>query len=257
MNFFAAIVLGLVEGLTEFLPVSSTGHLILASRLLGLPQTDALKSFEIAIQLGAIAAVVAIYRRRFATDYATMKRIAAAFAPTAVLGLALYKIVKTVLLSNDAVVVWALALGGAAMIAFEKWRRPPATPVREIREMSYLQSAAVGVCQALAMIPGVSRSGATIIGGLALGVERKAIVEFSFLLAVPTMVAATALDVAKSYAAFGTADLLPFASGFLAAFAVAMAAVKFFLKYIERHTFVAFGLYRIAAALAYFLIMRP
>ncbi|MBI4458420.1 undecaprenyl-diphosphatase UppP [Candidatus Uhrbacteria bacterium] len=255
MSFFQAAFLGLVEGLTEFLPVSSTGHLILTSRLLAIPQTEFLKTFEIAIQLGAILAVLALYWRRFLRSPEALKRVIAAFLPTAVLGLVFYKMVKTYLLSNDAVVVWSLAIGGLVMIVFERRRRPPVVPVAAIEAISYRQAAIIGLCQALAMIPGVSRSGATIIGGLALGIDRAVIVEFSFLLAVPTMAAAVGLDLLKS-GGFAAADAGVLLVGFIASFAVALAAVRFFLRFVRHHDFSAFGAYRIAAALAYALIAK-
>lgn len=257
MTWIHAIVLGAVEGLTEFLPVSSTGHLILASELLRVPESDFLKSFEIAVQLGAILAVLAVSWRRLLLDRRIFLRVAAAFVPTAILGLLLYRTVKTHLLGNEAVVVWALVLGGAALIAFEKLFKAPAAPKKELSAMSYGDALAIGLAQSVAMIPGVSRSAATILGGMGLGWSRAAIVEFSFLLAIPTMAAATGLDLLKSGFAFSPAEFGLLGLGGAAAFAVAYASVKWFLDYVRSNDFVPFGWYRIAAGLAFwFLILR-
>ncbi len=191
MDILQAAILGVVEGLTEFLPISSTGHLILASRLLGLEQTEFLKTFEIAIQFGAILSVVALYWRRLLVDPRVMARVAAAFVPTAILGFGLYKIVKKYLLSSETVVLWALVVGGIVLIVFERFHKEKDDHLDDVAAIPFSRCVLLGVFQALAMIPGVSRSGATVIGGLALGLKRRTIVEFSFLLAVPTMAAAT------------------------------------------------------------------
>jgi undecaprenyl-diphosphatase len=205
MTILESLVLGVVEGVTEFLPISSTGHLILASSLLGIPQSDFTKSFEIAIQLGAILAVILLYWRSL-LEVETLKRVVVAFIPTGVIGFALYHFLKSYLLGNTVIVVSSLFIGGVIFIIFERL-----TATREITApapLTYRQAFLVGVCQAIAIIPGVSRSGATIIGGLALGVKRTTIVEFSFLLAIPTMLAATGLDLLEtSYWMFLGADL--------------------------------------------------
>lgn len=249
-----ALILGVVEGVTEFLPVSSTGHLILSGQLLGLQTTEFLKSFEIAIQLGAILAVVALYWRSF-LNMEVMKRVIAAFIPTAIIGLALYKVVKTYLLESELVVLWALLLGGVALIVFEYLHKESDDASAEIASMSYKQAIGVGFFQAIAIVPGVSRSAATIIGGLLLGMRRVAIVEFSFLLAVPTMVAATTLDIVKNYQAFTSTDMTALAIGFGTAFVVAIVVVKAFLRYVQTRTFVPFGVYRIVIALVFLLAL--
>ncbi len=257
MTWFHAIALGVVEGLTEFLPVSSTGHLILASELLRVPDSEFLKSFGIAVQLGAILAVLAVSWRRLLLDRRIFLRVAAAFVPTAVIGLALYGVVKTYLLGNAAVVVAALVLGGAALIAFEKLFKPSAAPKADLAAMSYKDAVLVGLAQSVAMIPGVSRSAATILGGMGLGWSRAAIVEFSFMLAIPTMAAATGLDLLKSGFAFSASEFGLLALGMATAFVVAYASVKWFLGYVRTHDFTAFGVYRIFAGLAFwFLILR-
>jgi undecaprenyl-diphosphatase len=254
MTLLQALVLGIVEGLTEFLPISSTGHLILAAKLLGLQQTEFQKSFEIVIQLGAILAVVALYWRSFLRLGVDLK-VLAGFIPTGIIGLALYHVVKTYLLGNEMVVLAALALGGVFLILFELWHREPPGAVGHVDSISYLQAICIGVFQAVAVIPGVSRSGATIVGGLALGLKRETIVEYSFLLAVPTMLAATGLDLFKNASSFTSSESGVLAVGFIASFIVAMASIKFLLAFVRTRTFIPFGIYRlVAAVLFYFLV---
>ena len=206
MTLLQAIILGVVEGVTEFLPISSTGHLILASRLLGLSQTDFQKSFEIAIQLGAIASVIVLYWRRF-LEPAVVSRVLVAFLPTGLIGFALYRVVKTYLFDSEAVVLWALGLGGVALIVFELLHREGDDAVPDVASISYSKAFLIGVFQSLSIVPGVSRAGATIVGGLILGLSRSTIVEFSFLLAVPTMLAATGYDLLKNASTFATATV--------------------------------------------------
>ncbi len=257
MNLIDAIILGIVEGVTEFLPVSSTGHLILASKLLHLPATEFLKSFEITIQFGAILAVVVLYWKLLLVNLEVMKRVLTAFLPTAVLGFILYKVIKKFLLGNSSVVLWSLFLGGIILIVFERWnsqnvsreRSRPFPTIDDISKMSYQKAFWIGVIQSLAMIPGVSRSAATIVGGMILGLERKAIVEFSFLLAVPTMLAATALDLLKNADSFSSDQFGFLCLGFIVSFAVAMASIRWLLSFIKNHNFIPFGIYRIAVVL--------
>ncbi len=254
MTIIDSALLGIVEGITEFLPVSSTGHLILAGELLGLPSTEFLKSFEIAIQLGAILAVVLLYWRSF-LDVHILKRISAAFIPTALIGLLLHDLAKQYLLGNATVVLWALALGGIALIVFELFHKESKNSMQDVRAITYTQAIAVGVFQAIAIIPGVSRSAATIVGGLVMGIGRIAIVEFSFLLAVPVMAAATGLDLLKSAGAFSQADFGNLAVGFVVSFVVALVSIRFLLQYVRKHTFIPFGIYRIVVALLFLLFV--
>jgi undecaprenyl-diphosphatase len=247
MDLLQALFLGVIEGITEFLPISSTGHLILATEALGIPHTDFQKSFEIIIQFGAILAVVALYWKDF-LNIEILKKVAIAFLPTAVIGFTLYSFIKSVLLGNPLIVVWALLLGGVALIAFELIHREREGATGNVRDMSYTQAALVGLAQAVAIVPGVSRSAATILGGLLLGIKRVAIVEFSFLLAVPTMLAATGLDLVESASAFSTDQFGLLAVGFISSFVVAMLAIKFLLAYVRTHTFIPFGVYRILLA---------
>ncbi|MBU2159003.1 undecaprenyl-diphosphate phosphatase [Patescibacteria group bacterium] len=254
MTLLDSAILGIVEGITEFLPISSTGHLILTGTLLGLPPTEFLKSFEIAIQLGAILAVVVLYWRSF-LDFSVLKKIAAAFIPTAIIGLLLHGFAKTYLLGNVEVVLWALGIGGVALILFELIHKEKEDGVDSVSAITYPQAIVVGVFQAFAIVPGVSRSAATIIGGLVMGIRRIAIVEFSFLLAVPVMVAATALDLSKSAHTFSSADFGNLSVGFVVSFVVALLAIRFLLQYVRKHTFISFGVYRIVLALAFFLFV--
>ncbi|MCG3177201.1 MAG: Undecaprenyl-diphosphatase [Candidatus Omnitrophica bacterium] len=253
MELIHAVILGIVEGLTEFLPVSSTGHLILAGKILGLPETDFLKSFEVAIQLGAILAVVCLYHRRLLAGPAVWLRVGAAFVPTAVIGLVLYKLIKHHLLGNADVVVWSLFIGGVLFILFERWHRERPGDTVELERLPVWKCALVGLIQAVSVVPGVSRAGATILGGLSLGIRRPVIVEFSFLLAVPTMAAATGLDLLKSSHAFSAEELGLLAVGMAVSFVVALGAIRFFIGYVQKHSFTVFGIYRIALALVYWL----
>ncbi|MDD4988843.1 MAG: undecaprenyl-diphosphate phosphatase [Candidatus Pacebacteria bacterium] len=254
MTHFSALILGIVEGFTEFLPISSTAHLILVSKLIGISQDNFVKTFEIAIQSGAILAVIILFWKKF-TNIENLKKIVVAFIPTGIIGLALYKIVKTYLLGNIPVVLSALLLGGIILIIFEKkFKEKTGTSVKNIQDMSYKQSAYVGLYQAIAIIPGVSRSGATILGGMLLGISRETIVEFSFLLAVPTMLAATGLDLLKNLHAFSSAQFGTLGLGFIASFVTAIIGIKFLLDYIRKHSFSAFGVYRIIIAILFFFV---
>ena len=253
MDILHAVILGIVEGVTEFLPVSSTGHLILLSDLLGIPQTDVTKSFNIAIQLGAICAVLALYTRSF-FDIEMLKKLFVAFVPTGILGFLLYPFIKGFLLGSPLIVVGALFLGGIALIAFEYYRTPPAEETG-LGNITYRQSFAVGLCQSLAMIPGVSRSAATIVGGLLMGIPRTTIVEFSFLLAVPTMLAATGYDILKTAHLFSVSDGYVLATGFIVSFIVALLSMKALVRFVRTHSFIGFGIYRIAIAAVFFFVI--
>lgn len=253
MDSLDAIILGVVEGLTEFLPISSTGHLVLASHLLGLAETDFLKSFEVVIQLGAILAVITLYWRKLLFDRGLMQRIAVALLPALGVGFLFYASIRSLLESQLTVVV-ALFVGGVVLILFERYREEPGGPTT-VETLSYAQAFLIGLGQALSVIPGVSRAGATIVGGLATGLSRSAAVEFSFLLGVPTMVAATTLDVVKHHADFSLADIQSLAIGLIVSFLVALVAIKFLLRYVETHSFVAFGVYRILVATLFALII--
>jgi len=253
-----AIILGIVEGVTEFLPVSSTGHLILATELLGF---DAQKwgAFNVIIQLGAILAIVVLYWRTFwavieglfkgqKMSWRFVRNILIGFLPSAILGFLLINNIEA-LLGNAKIVAIAFILGGIAILVIEKLAKPG--EIVGIAEMPVRTVVGVGLIQCLSMIPGVSRSGATIMGGLSLGVERRTAAEFSFFLAIPTMVGATTLELAKHHdellagasgVGFGTV-----AVGFVVSFVVAIVVVKAFVHYISRHGFAPFAWYRIVA----------
>lgn len=255
LTIVTTVILGVVEGITEFLPISSTAHLILTSHLLGITQSEFLKSFEIAIQSGAILAVVFLYWKTLIKPE-VIKRLMVAFIPTGVIGLTLYKLVKHYLLGNTAVVLWSLLIGGALLILFEKRKSAAQNTTDEsnVEALSYMQCALVGLFQSIALVPGVSRSAATIIGGSAIGISRKTIVEFSFLLAVPTMAAATALDLLKTGSTFTPHEYLLLGIGFIVSLLVAAASIKWLLNYIRKHDFTSFGIYRIILAAAFFLV---
>jgi undecaprenyl-diphosphatase len=251
MSFLQALILGIVEGITEFLPISSTAHLILASSLLHIAESDFTKSFEIIIQLGAILAVVVLYWRKL-LDVELLKKAIVAFIPTGILGLTVYKIVKGYLLGNVYVVLGALLIGGIVLIAFKGLERDTRDEI-DFSQITYKRALLIGLFQSIAMIPGVSRSAATIVGGSAIGVSKRTIVEFSFILAIPTMAAASGLELLKGYKALvGHFDVL--GVGFVVSFVTALFAIKSFLGYIKRHSFAAFGWYRIVLAVAYFLV---
>ena len=253
-----ALILGIVEGLTEFLPVSSTGHLILAASLLNAHDEKG-KVFELVIQSGAMLAIVWEYRRRFAgalTGLASeaaaqrfVRNLAIAFLPAALLGLAFGGLIKAHLFHAVPVAI-AFIAGGLVILWVE--RRPAArAPARvtEVDAMSALDAFKVGCAQAVALIPGTSRSGATIIGGMLFGLSRRAATEFSFFLAVPTLLAAGAYDLIKHRALLSAADVPMFAVGLLAAFASALLCVRWLLRYIASHDFTLFAWYRIAFGL--------
>lgn len=245
MDILQALLLSAVEGVTEFLPVSSTGHLILASDILKIPQTEFVKSFEIFIQLGAILAVVILYFRKYFKNFKAWKNVIAAFIPTAVIGFLLYKLVKQFLLGNSPVVIAALFIGGILLILLEKIYKEKTHHAGKIEDLTLKQSVLIGLAQSASIIPGVSRSAATILGGMFLGARRETAVEFSFLLAVPTMLAATGLDLFKSNLNFSQQEFLILGTGFLGSFITALIVVKWFVKYIQKNSFFWFGVYRI------------
>ena len=258
MTIIQSIIMGLVEGLTEFLPISSTAHLIIAGNLLHIPSSEFLKTFEISIQLGAILAVVVLYWKKIWSSWNLIFKIATAFVPTAIIGLILYKIVKRYLLDNLIVIALALLIGGIIIILFEKYyskknavnNEAESDSKKELSEISYKQAALIGVFQSLAVVPGVSRAAATIVGGLSLGISRKNIVEFSFLLAIPTMLAATVLDIYKTPPVLNGNDLTVWIIGFIVAFITAIIGIKFLIKYVQKNDFRVFGWYRVILGLA-------
>jgi undecaprenyl-diphosphatase UppP len=265
---FTAILLGIVEGLTEFLPVSSTGHLILATELFGYDASQ-WSTFNIVIQLGAILAVIVQFWRTFwavgtgllkmnPVSIRFVRNVLLAFLPSAALGLALKDHIES-LLGQPSVVAWALIAGGIAILAIEKVAKPG--PLTGVAELPASKCIGVGIAQCLAMVPGVSRSGATIMGALAMGVERRTAAEFSFFLAVPTMMGATTLELwsAREALAAGTGPVGwgEIAIGFGVSFVVALVVIKAFMAFVSRSGFAPFAWYRIVAGVvALFLLSR-
>ena len=263
-----AILLGIVEGLTEFIPVSSTGHLILASEIFGY-DADQWKVFNIVIQLGAILAVVVQYWRTFwavgtgllqlkPTSIAFLRNILVAFVPSAILGV-MFKPYIDIMLGSPIIVGWALVAGGIAILVIERIAKPG--PLTGVAELPVHQALGVGILQCLAMIPGVSRSGATIMGALAMGIERRTAAEFSFFLAVPTMMGATTLELFDNRESLmqglGAVGWSEIAVGFVVSFIVALVVILAFVAFVSSSGFTPFAWYRIAAgALAIFLLSR-
>ena len=250
--FFKTVIMGLIEGATEFLPVSSTGHLIIAGDMLNFLTKEKRDVFEIIIQLGAILAVCWAYKTRL-LDTVTkitvdtkaqnfVRNLLIAFLPAALLGLAFHGVIKEYLFSPITVAI-ALIIGGFAILLIEKL--PLKAPTQSVDDISAKQALQIGFAQALALMPGVSRAGATILGGMMFGLSRSAATEFSFFLAIPIMFAATGYDLLKSWRLLNSEDLLIFGVGFVTAFLSALVAVKFLIRFVQTHNFVAFAWYRI------------
>ena len=265
-SLLVAAILGVVEGLTEFLPVSSTGHMIIVGHLLGF-EGETAKTFEVVIQLGSILAVVVMFWRRLfgligihfghpphegsGKGRLTLLHILLGMIPAVVLGLVLHDTIKS--LFNPINVMYALVVGGVLLIAAELLKpKEPRAP--SLDDMTYRQAFMIGCFQCLALWPGFSRSGATISGGMLMGVSRYAASEFSFLLAVPMMMGATALDLYKSYHFLTAGDIPMFAVGFITAFIVALVAIKTFLQLIKRISFIPFAIYRFIVAAAVYVV---
>lgn len=251
MTLFDSLILGALEGVTEFLPISSTGHLILASELLGLEQTDAHKAFEVSIQLGSILAVLFLYIKDLIRDKTLWIKLAVAFVPTGALGFLFYKHIKA-LFGVETVSIMLIA-GGIVFLILEYLRRGKAiNDGKSLDELTYKEAFAIGCFQSLSMVPGTSRSGSTILGGLFLGLSRKSAAEFSFLLAIPTMIIATAYDLFKHRNEMVVDDWSMLIVAFVTAFIFALATVKFFVGFVSRHTFVGFAIYRIVVGIIFF-----
>jgi undecaprenyl-diphosphatase len=256
MQVIEVAFLAVIEGITEFLPVSSTGHLILAAKILGIPETEFTKSFDIIIQLGAIMSVVTLYFSKIVKQPALIKPLLIAFVPTGILGVLFYKVVKTYLLANDTVVVVTLAVVGLLLIVLERyWKKHPIKHNQTLLSLTPKKLLLIGLFQSFAMIPGVSRSASTIVGGMVAGLSRTDAVELSFLLAIPTMAAATGLDLMKSGHTFTPQEYGLLALGFGISWITALIVIKAFIKFVAHRTFTWFGVYRIIVASAYWTIM--
>ena len=244
MDIFQAIILGIVEGFTEFLPVSSTGHLIVISSWLGLEQNSQNKAFEVIIQLASILAIVLNYKDKFNfKEIDLWKKIFIAFLPLAIIGFIFRHEVKE--LFSTIVVATMFIIGGILFLITEYFYKEKSYHIKKVEDVNVKQALLIGISQIFALIPGTSRSGATIIGGLLSGLDRKTSAEFSFLLALPVMLAASGYDILKHYNEFIGQNLIVLLSGFITAFIVAFITMKLFLKFLEKFTFISFGIYRI------------
>lgn len=249
-------ILALIEGMTEFLPVSSTGHLILASSLIGIRPTEFTKTFEIFIQLGAILAVVFLYRKKLRSDIQLLMNVCISFLPSAFVGFLGYSFIKSYLFENTVITAIALAVGGLLLIGVEYVLQ---SRMRKLSEhISRKKAFIIGLFQAISVIPGVSRAAATITGGMIVGLDRKTATEFSFLLALPTIVAATGLDLVKSDLRFSQQEWFILLGGSTIAFITALITIRLFVRYVSHNSFIPFGVYRIVIAglYAFFLLNK-
>jgi undecaprenyl-diphosphatase len=256
MNILHVLILSIVEGITEFLPISSTGHLILTSKLLQIEPTYYQKTFEIVIQFGAILAIVFLYFKKFLSSWSLIKKLFVAFIPTAIVGLTFYPLIKDVLLGSSSITLNALFWGGIALIGAEIFLKHKKPDAKSVSEISYRQALLIGTFQSFSVVPGVSRAAATIIGGLVSGLDRVAATEFSFLLAVPTMLAATTLDIYKSRDLISRGGFLTLFIGTALSFFFAVLAVKFLSDFVKKHDFTLFGIYRIALSGLFWLFVK-
>ena len=244
MDIFQAIIIGIIEGFTEFLPISSTGHMIVASKFLGIEQDTVTKAYEVIIQFAAILAVMLIYKEKISLKKINLwMKLFIAFLPLAIVGFIFKDQIKT--LFNVETVAWMFIIGGVIFLIVEYFYKEKQHTVTDVEEVSYTQALWVGFAQIFSLVPGTSRAGATIIGGLLSGLDRKTSSDFSFLLAIPVMGAVTAYDLLKHYKEFADANWIAFAIGFIVAFIVAYITVKLFLVFIQKFSFVPFGIYRI------------
>jgi len=245
MTIYDSIILGVIEGFTEFLPISSTGHLIVASQFLGIDQTSVTKAYEVIIQFAAILAVVFNYKDKFRLEKIELwKKVILAFIPIGLVGFIFSHQIKELFSIN--IVAIMFIVGGVIFLLVEKFYIPNEEKlIDDVEDVSYKQSMWIGIAQVFALVPGTSRAGSTIIGALLVGLSRKASAEFSFLLAFPVMSAVTAFDLLKHYNEFSGANIEALIVGFVVSFIVAYLTIKLFLKFLEKFTFVAFGVYRI------------
>jgi undecaprenyl-diphosphatase len=244
MDILQAVILGIIEGITEFLPISSTGHLIVVSDWLSIDQTDTNKAFEVIIQFSAILAVIMNYKEKFSLKHrALWAKVALAFIPIGGVGFLFHHQIKdffTLLTVGTMFIV-----GGVVFLIVEFFYKEKDAHVSDVEDLSYKQAFWIGIAQVFALIPGTSRAGASIIGALLVGVDRKASAEFSFLLALPVLAAASGFDLIKHYDDFSEGSLLALGVGFITSFIVAYLTIKIFLRFLQNFTFVGFGIYRI------------
>ena len=255
MTIIHSIILAIIEGLTEFLPVSSTGHMILASTVLKIQDEAFVKTFEIAIQLGAIMAIVMLYVKRFLQGITIYLKLGTAFLPTGIIGFLAYPYIKAYLF-NSVIVALSLIIGGIILILIDKWVVSKQTKTDVLENITYKNAFLIGLIQCFSMIPGVSRAAATIIGGVFNGLDKKQATEFSFLLAVPTMFAATGYDLLKTPIVFSNYEIILLGIGLIVAFVTAWIAVKIFLKIVENYGFKHFGYYRIIIGIIFLIFLK-
>ena len=254
MDIFQAIIIGIIEGFTEFLPISSTGHMIVASKFLGVDQSAVVKAYEVIIQFSAILAVILLYREKINFKEINLwSKIIGAFFPLAIIGFLLKDWVKEIF--NVQTVAYMFIVGGIIFIIVEYFHKDEKMSAQEVEEVTWIQAMSIGFAQVFSLVPGTSRAGSTIIGGMLSGVSRKASTEFSFLLAIPVMMAVSGYDLLKHYKEFIGADLTAFAIGFVVAFVVAYITIKMLIVFLQRFTFVAFGIYRIIFGIVLLMII--
>lgn len=258
MDLFNVITLSVIEGITEFLPISSTGHLILVSNLLNIPQTEFLKTFEIAIQSGAVLAVVNLYWRKLVNDKTLILKAFTGLFPTMIVGLLLYSFIKDFLFESIQTISIALIVGGFIIILLEytlkRREKNKNNLVDDLSKVTYKQAFLTGLTQSLAIIPGVSRAAASIFGGMIFKMSRKTATEFSFILALPTILAATGLDLIQEGPNFSQNEILSLGLGIVISFIVALITIKWLIKYVSTHSFVSFGWYRIIVGIIFLLL---
>lgn len=255
MQLWHAILLGIVEGITEFLPISSTGHLVVVSTLLGIPQTDFVKTFNVVIQCGAILAVILLYWKKIISSYRLFISTGLAFVPAAIIGFLLYKQIKSILIGNVWITIFALIAGGLVFLAIEYYFKTKKATTNTISNISFLRAFIIGLGQSISIIPGVSRSAASTITGMLVGLSRKDAVEFSFILAIPTIIAASGYDLLKTSYTFTSFEVLLLCVGLVTAFVSALITIKWFIQFISTNTFIPFAYYRIAIGFVFFLLL--
>ncbi|MGM0542003.1 MAG: undecaprenyl-diphosphate phosphatase [Pseudomonadota bacterium] len=244
MDIFQAAILGIIEGLTEFLPISSTGHLIVASDWMEIEQTEKHTAFQVIIQVAAILAIFSHYKEKFTLEHTRLwTNVFIAFLPLAAIGFLFYTQIKV--LFNLETVAWMFIVGGVIFLIMEKFYNEDAHRTRDIEDISLSQAFWIGIAQMFALIPGTSRAGASIVGGMMAGLDRKASAEFSFLLALPVLAAASGMELVQNYSAFEETSWLPLLVGFVMAYIVAYLTMSLFIRFLAKFTFNAFGIYRI------------
>jgi len=254
MDIFQAVIIGIIEGFTEFLPISSTGHMIVASKFLGVSENTLTEAYEVIIQFAAILAVMIIFREKMTLSKIDLwKKIFIAFLPLAIVGFIFKDQIK--MLFNVQTVAWMFIIGGIVFLVMEYFYEEKEYHIKDVEKVSYKQAIGVGIAQIFSLVPGTSRAGATIVGGLLIHLDRETAAEFSFLLAIPVMAAVSGYDLLKHYQDFANANWEAFVIGFIVAFVVAYATIKLFLAFLHRFTFVVFGIYRIVFGVILLMIL--